>query len=566
MSIDGRNVNTIWASVLVETLARLGLRSAIICPGSRSAPLAIAFAQHPQIEAIPVLDERSASFFALGLARSQNLPVAIVCSSGTAGANFFMAVIEAHESRVPLLVLTADRPPELRDCNAGQTIDQQKLYGSYPNWYHEVSLPAIDRSLLAYLRQTTIFAWERAQYPTAGAVHLNLPFRDPLAPIEQAAAREFTLPENFFDAVAAPLPSAPAVQMDWPQVDRGIIIAGVAQPANPAKYCQSIAHLAKHFGYPVLAEGLSPVRNFAALNPYLISTYDLILRQANFASELAPDLVIRVGEMPTSKILRQWISQTQPRQYVIDSGDRNLDPTHGLTIHLRGSIDSLILPEPQPPTEYLWRWCELEGQVRDRLDSTLSEIDWLFEGKTAWMLSQHLPPQTPLFVANSMPVRDVEWFWRPGNLQIRSHFNRGANGIDGTLSTALGTAHRQAPSVLLTGDLAFLHDTNGLLLRRHFAGSLTIVLLNNNGGGIFQNLPIAQFNPPFEEFFATPQNIDFAQLCQTYGVEHEAIAGWTHLQEQISQLPSGGIRVLEVRCDRIEDAAWRRQWLDRMAH
>ncbi|MBD2092602.1 2-succinyl-5-enolpyruvyl-6-hydroxy-3-cyclohexene-1-carboxylic-acid synthase [Microcoleus sp. FACHB-1515] len=565
MSIDFRNVNTIWTSVLVETLARLGLRSAIICPGSRSAPLAIAFAQHPQIEAIPVLDERSASFFALGMGRSGHRPVAIVCSSGTAGANFFMAVIEAHESRVPLLVLTADRPPELRDCNAGQTIDQQKLYGGYPNWYHEVSLPAIDRSLLAYLRQTVIFAWERSQYPIAGAVHLNLPFRDPLAPIEQAAAREFALPENFFDSVASVLPSAPAVQMDWPQVDRGIIVAGVAQPANGEAYCQSIAHLAKHLGYPVLAEGLSPVRNFAALNPYLISTYDLILRQVNFASELAPAVVIRVGEMPTSKILRQWITQTQPRQYVIDWGDLNLDPTHGFTTHLRGSIEALILPEPQPPSEYLWRWCELEGQVRDRLDTCLSEIDWLFEGKTAWMLSQHLPPDTPLFIANSMPVRDVEWFWRPGNLQIRSHFNRGANGIDGTLSTALGMAHCQAPSVLLTGDLAFLHDTNGLLLRRHFVGSLTIVLLNNNGGGIFQNLPIARFDPPFEEFFATPQDVDFAQLCRTYRVEHEAIANWRHLQERLSQLPASGIRVLEVRCDRVRDAAWRRQWLDRIA-
>lgn len=391
-----------------------------------------------------------------------------------------------------------------------------------------------------------------------------MPFRDPLAPIEQAAAREFTLPENFFASVAVPLSSAPVLQVDWPQVDRGIIIAGVAQPANPEAYCESIAHLAKHLGYPVLAEGLSPVRNFAALNPYLISTYDLILRQADFASELAPDLVIRVGEMPTSKHLRQWISQVQPRQYVIDAGDRNLDPTHGLTIHLRGSIESLTLPEPRPPSEYLWRWCELEGQVRDRLDSTLSAIDWLFEGKTAWMLSQYLPSQTPLFIANSMPVRDVEWFWRPGNLQIRSHFNRGANGIDGTLSTALGMAHNQAASVLLTGDLAFLHDTNGLLLRRHFRGSLTIVLLNNNGGGIFQNLSIAQFNPPFEEFFATPQDIDFAQLCRTYEVEHEAIVNWTHLQERIRNLPASGIHVLEVRCDRVQDAAWRQQWLDRM--
>ena len=567
--IDFRNTNTLWASVLVETLARLGLKTAVICPGSRSAPLAIAFARHEAIEAIPILDERSASFFALGLAQQQHQPVAIVCSSGTAGANFYPAVIEARESRVPLLVLTADRPPELRECGAGQTIDQQKLYGSYPNWYSEMSLPAIELSLLAYLRQTVMFAWERSQYPVEGAVHLNLPFRDPLAPIEQSAAREFALPDNFFAAVAPVIPAARSIsrsplseELELPRSDRGLIIAGVAQPADPVAYCEAIARLAKHLGYPVLAEGLSPVRNFARLNPYLISTYDLILRQPHLAEELAPAVVIRVGEMPTSKVLRQWLTQTQPRQWMIDPGDRNLDPTHGFTRHLRCSIESVLPPDPQPPSDYLLHWCDIEAKMRDRRDRRLSEIDWLFEGKTAWMLSQHLPPHTPLFIANSMPVRDVEWFWQVGDRQIRPFFNRGANGIDGTLSSALGVAHRQSGSVLLTGDLALLHDTNGFLLRRQFQGHLSIVLLNNNGGGIFQGLPIAQFEPPFEEFFATPQHIDFAQLCSTYSVEHEVIVDWRQLQQRVSVLPERGIRVLEVRCDRQRDAAWRRQHLD----
>ncbi|PZV14897.1 MAG: 2-succinyl-5-enolpyruvyl-6-hydroxy-3-cyclohexene-1-carboxylic-acid synthase, partial [Leptolyngbya sp.] len=204
MAIDFTNINLAWTSILVETLARLGLKTAVICPGSRSAPLAIAFANHPNIDAIPVLDERSAAFFALGVARQQHQPVALVCTSGTAGANFYPAVIEAYESRVPLLIFTADRPPELRDCNAGQAIDQQKLYGSFPNWYTELAIASVEPTLLAYLRQTIIHAWNRALFPVAGVVHLNVPLREPLAPIPephiQAQAVSFNA-THFFSAI-----------------------------------------------------------------------------------------------------------------------------------------------------------------------------------------------------------------------------------------------------------------------------------------------------------------------------------------------------------------------------
>ncbi len=338
MALDFRNTNTLWASVLVETLSRLGLTTAIICPGSRSTPLAIAFAQHPNIEAIPILDERSASFFALGIAQRSHRPVVLVCTSGTAGANFYPAVIEARESRVPLLVLTADRPPELRHCNAGQAIDQQKLFGSYPNFYTEIALPSLEVPMLAYLRQTMIQAWQRSQFPIAGVVHLNLPFRDPLAPIEQPEALRVaeSIPIDFFDHIQEEI-LEPSFDLPLIQGQRGIIIAGVAQPSNPQQYCEAIAHLAKTLSMPVLAEGLSPLRNYAHLNPYLISTYDLILRNPELAEQLTPDIVIRIGEMPTSKTLRDWLTRTQPLQYLIDNGDRNLDPLHGKSLHLKPS-------------------------------------------------------------------------------------------------------------------------------------------------------------------------------------------------------------------------------------
>jgi 2-succinyl-6-hydroxy-2,4-cyclohexadiene-1-carboxylate synthase (EC 2.5.1.64) len=210
-------------------------------------------------------------------------------------------------------------------------------------------------------------------------------------------------------------------------------------------------------------------------------------------------------------------------------------------------------------------WHQLEVQVRTNVDHTFKQIDDLLESKIAWLLSQSLPPQTPLFIANSMPVRDVEYFWQLNQSGIRPFFNRGANGIDGTLSTALGIAHRHQSSVMLTGDLALLHDTNGFLIRNKFVGHLTIVLVNNNGGGIFEMLPIAKFEPPFEEFFATPQNIDFSQLCATYGVEYELINSWEQLQTKLNPLPTSGIRVLELRTNRKLDAQWRQENLGKFA-
>lgn len=575
MPIAYRNVNQLWAYILTETLKRLGLTCAIICPGSRSTPLAIAFAQQvPEIEAISILDERSAAFFALGQAKATGRPVVVVCTSGTAGANFYSAVIEASYSRVPLLILTTDRPPELRDCHSGQTVDQLRLYGNYPNWQTELALPSADLGMLAYLRQTVIHSWERSQTPTKGPVHLNIPFRDPLAPLPDGTDLSYLQskfqPEDFFAGIAnpCPIPHSPfPIPQEWKECDRGIIIAGVAQPLQPQEYCRAIAQLSQTLKWPVLAEGLSPVRNYAELNPYLISTYDLILRNQQLAKQLAPEMVIQVGEMPTSKELRNWIDATQPRRWVIDNSDQNLDPLHGRTTHLRISVEDIKVEERNLSfsSDYGKKWCDAETQVRLVVDQTMGKIDEIIESKAAWLISQILPPGTPLFIANSMPVRDVEYFWKPNNLGVRSHFNRGANGIDGTLSTALGMAHRQQSSVMLTGDLALLHDTNGFLIRNKFVGHLTIVLINNNGGGIFEMLPIAKFDPPFEEFFGTPQDIDFVQLCATYNVQHELITSWQQLQQRLNLLPATGIRVLELQTNRKADAKWRQDNLRNFA-
>jgi 2-succinyl-5-enolpyruvyl-6-hydroxy-3-cyclohexene-1-carboxylate synthase len=325
----------------------------------------------------------------------------------------------------------------------------------------------------------------------------------------------------------------------------------------------------------VLADGLNPLRNYGSLNPNLICTYDFLLRQSQWAEQFRPDRVIQLGELPTNRTLRAWLEETQPDRWIIAPQIENFDPLHGSTVHLRCSIEEFTdfirqdlnqeITDRTLDRTYTKSWCEAERQVQAEIDLAMNQIEHLCEPKITWLLSQVLPPKTSLFVANSTPVRDMEWFWKPGDRQIDVYFNRGVNGIDGTLSTALGIAHGQENTVLLTGDLALLHDTNGFLQRPYFRGHLTIILINNRGGGIFELLPIAQFDPPFEDYFATPQQVDFVSLCQTYGVAYEKIESWQQLQQSLNPLPNAGIRVLEICTDRKADAAWRLEHLVTLA-
>jgi len=319
--------------------------------------------------------------------------------------------------------------------------------------------------------------------------------------------------------------------------------------------------IAQKLGWPVLVDGLSPLRTHAGANGNLITTYDTILRNPAAAGRLKPEYVLCLGGWPISKILREWLETWDVPVWLVSESDQNRDALHGRTRHHRVSLSCLVgqLPQTSAVNGYQQLWASYERQVRSALDERLQGMTEFFEGRAAWLLAQRLPVKTPVFVANSMPVRDVEYFWPPNDRRIALRFNRGANGIDGTLSTALGVAHGGRPAVLLTGDLALLHDTNGFLLRPKFRGSLTVVLINNRGGGIFGHLPIAEFDPPFEEFFATPQEADFGQLCAAYGVEHIAVRDWNQFIELISSLPATGLRVLELRTDRKRDAATRKR-------
>ncbi len=583
-ALSRSNVNSVWGALMVEALWRLGLRYVVVSPGSRSTPLAFAFSRHAGLEAIPVLDERSASFFALGLARQKRAPVALVCTSGTAAANYFPAIIEARMSRVPLLVLTADRPPEMRECSSGQTIDQQKIYGDYVNWYKELSLPSADPMRLRYLRQTVAQAYERCLQPSPGPVHLNIPFRDPLAPVMEGGAAGI-LEESVLQDLVAPIlppPSVKTVGINIEQVPswralkaavsgkrKGLITVGAMQAGDVTEFVVAVAKLSQSTGWPILTDALSPLRNFKREFPLLVTQYDLILRNENLAEELQPEVVVSVGIPPTSKALRGWLESNNCRTFIIDPGEDNLDPLHRDAIHYRLSVEAAVVALGKiraRSSAFGERWKKLEAKALRLMRNRLRECPSTFEGKVSWMLSRSLPKGSPLFVANSMPVRDVEYFWEPGNRAAQIYFNRGANGIDGTLSTALGMAYQHGKSgALLTGDLALLHDTNGFLISQKFKGHLTIILINNGGGGIFETLPVAKFDPPFEEFFATPQTVDFGKLAASYGVEHRKLRKLDDLPGLVKKLPSEGIRIIEIVTDRKKDSRWRRKNFAEMA-
>jgi len=582
--LDWTNGNMLAASVLVETLVRLGVRWGAVCPGSRSTPLTIALARHPAIEAVPILDERSAAFWALGRSRRSRRPAVVVCTSGTAAANFLPAVVEASEQGVPLLVLTADRPPELRACGAGQAIDQVKLFGSFVVGQMELGLPEPTIAYLSYLRQTVLRAWGRA-IAGAGPVHLNIPLRDPLPPLPDPAIAQplATLQESldeakFFShltpevgAIAAT--EFPAVPWDLWRSRRGLIVAGATGPVDPVAHNDAATAIAAALGWPILADVLSPLRHRGDRTAGRIATYDGILRNRDRAAALRPEVVLQLGQLPTSKILRDWLAELAPPRWILEPRDRNLDPLHGPALPLTLSLETLaatVPPDLAPAPDAIAlrdAWIEADATLTAAIATTFQahpETATPLESQIPWILAQSLPPETPVFFNNSMPVRDGEWFWPAGDRAFVPLCNRGANGIDGVLSTAIGVAWDDPkPAVLITGDLGLLHDTNGLLiakrLHQHQRGSLTILLINNDGGGIFEMLPIAQFDPPFEDYFATPQSIDFSQLAKTYDLPWELMTSADHLRDRLQALPPHGLRILEVRRDRKEDSQWRKQ-------
>lgn len=566
------DANSVWGALSMEILARLGVETVVISPGSRSTPLTLAAARNPKLEAVSILDERTAGFFALGLAKRTRKPVALVCTSGSAVVNYHPAVLEASFSGAPLLVLTADRPAESRDCSAGQTIDQAKIFGGLVRFFHEMALPETNPDRLAYLRQMLVHAVHQSLQSNSGPVHLNFPFREPLSPDPQRApiidpiAMESaaTVTTRLCEVVAGES-SLDSVALERLASHRhGIIVVGAANPrGGNESFANAVSAISQKLGWPIFSDVLNPLRGYQVGNPALIGHYDVLLRNREIAEKWRPSAILQIGPLPTSKVLREWLAKLDATSFLLSERPVNTDPLHRIATPLQGTAEALnqSIHSQEADAEWTEGWVTAERQIAAVLKDQLEKTDALFEGKIAWLLSRYLPKGTPTFIANSMSVRYAEYFWCSGDREYPVYCNRGANGIDGTLGTAVGVAHRGRPAVLLTGDLAFLHDTNALLVTGELNGSLTVLLANNQGGGIFEHLPVAQVNDSFERYFATPQNVKLDTLCKAYGVAHQQIQDWDALITAIQALPKQGVRVLEVATDRKADKALLQEFL-----
>lgn len=568
------NRNVAWARIFVEELARAGLREACIAPGSRSGPLVLALDADPRIRTFVHLDERSAGYFALGIGKATGRPAIVVTTSGTAAANLLPAVVEASQGEAPLLVLTADRPHRLRGQAANQTIDQVKLYGPYARLFHDVAPPRLDEECLRYLRGLAGRAVAAARGPPAGPVHLNFPFDKPLEPtpvpgdvpqplrVGEAGGAAGRPEDRPFTAVerGRRLPDAEALDRLAELVrasPRGLLVCGPA--AEPERMGPAALRLGAATGYPLLADPLSGARFHPGASEGALTGYDLFLRDEEGWSALAPDLVLRTGLPSPSAVLERFLEAYPGATHaVVDAGGRWKDPSAVATHYL--------LADPAATFEALGqRLAGMEGGLGDpgwaagwrraeeAARSALAE-QWdaeFFEGTAVAETAAVLPAGALLFVGNSMPVRDLDAFAAPRNESLRVLGNRGASGIDGTVSTPLGAAAAsRGPAVAVIGDLALYHDMNGLLAARRFGIDVCFVVLNNDGGGIFHLLPIREFEPPFTSHFVAPHGLDFRHAARLYDLVWERAASRTELRAALGRaLAEGGPRIIEVPSD-----------------
>jgi 2-succinyl-5-enolpyruvyl-6-hydroxy-3-cyclohexene-1-carboxylate synthase len=513
-----------------DELARCGLQHACTSPGSRSTPIVLSLAREPRIRSHSHIDERCAAFFALGAAKASGRPVALACTSGTAAAHYAPAIIEARWARVPLIVLTADRPPELRDVGAGQTINQLGLYGDAVKWFVEVGVQLADAETVRWMRALACRAYWTAQEGSPGPVHLNFPLREPLVLDRPLAPEEHEGRPGGQPWVTRPVARPPAAAGLALPV-RGLVVAG--REERDTAVADAAVAFAARAGYPLLADPLSGARR----GPAAIAHYDLLLRDPEFVAGLRPELVIRTGDLPTSKPLRTWLATLgDVRQVALDPEGGWQDPASVVAERLDADPSATLRALSPGPADPGWlaRWHEADAVATEVIERELGAA--LSEPAVARRLCEWLDDDSTLFVASSMPIRDLETFMATAQRSPRMLANRGANGIDGTVSSALGAAAAgTGPVVLLIGDVALAHDLGGLLAARRLGLSLTIVLINNDGGGIFHFLPVASQADAFEEHVATPHGLRFARAAELYGCGYEAVSDLAGLRAAVAR-------------------------------
>ncbi|TNE48489.1 MAG: 2-succinyl-5-enolpyruvyl-6-hydroxy-3-cyclohexene-1-carboxylic-acid synthase [Deltaproteobacteria bacterium] len=571
------NLNEVWGSLLIEELYRQGCRLVCISPGSRSTPLTVAAARHPHMETHIATDERAAGFFALGYARATGKPAPLICTSGTAAANYYPAVIEASVDHVPMLICSADRPPELLDTQANQTIRQADLFGQYVRWHSVLPCPS-EHVPAASLLTTVGQAWHQACQAPTGPVHLNLMFREPLAPTPAIYDPAYTLPiDSWLDGnqpwtryhahVGAPSEQTVAgLAQVIQQSQRGVLVVG-RRPAYRSS--ASILALARRLNWPVLADVGSGIRLGPESPSHSIQAFDTLLKHDTLAKQINPDCVLHLGGPLVSKWFPRWVARHAPLFYALVSEVPNrIDPTHCVTQRLEASPEVVaeallqaLSSEPTKDSRWNRLWTGWGHATRVAMDSTRELMPGLVEPCIAMALSESLPASHTLFVGNSMPIRDWDLFARSSSeLQVLA--NRGASGIDGLLASALGAVRGSGRAgTLVLGDLSLMHDIGSLFQWKQSDLPLVVVVLNNQGGGIFGMLPIAESKDVFEPFFVTPHSFQLAPVAKSVGIPTRVPTTLEELTEHYkAAIEIGKPCLIEVPTQRAENKEFHQQF------
>ncbi len=553
--MPAENAGRAFALVLVDELARLGVRHAVVAPGSRSTPIALALLEDPRVSVHVRIDERSAAYLALGIAKASGCVVPVLCTSGTAASYFHGAVLEADLARVPLLVLTADRPPELRGIGANQTIDQAGLYGGAVRWARDAEVPASGPDRVTKWRSlvsTAVSHCLGAGSTPAGPVHLNLPLREPLIPVDDGIGFPYDLNERIepvepaSDHRGVRAPPELAALLDG--VRRGVVVAG----GCGVDIADAVTGFAERARWPLLAEPHSGARS----GPMALRATDGVLRDQHFAAAHRPDLVVVVGRIGLSRALLDWLATV--RHVVMSPDSGNWDVTRTAEAVVYCPVEALAGLEITPADpEWADAWSAAAGRVGAAIDAVLDESDLLTEPRVARDVATLVPDGGALVVASSMPIRDLDLVMRPRD-GLRILANRGVSGIDGFVSTAQGVSIARTgdgPTVALCGDLSLLHDVNGLLPGPDSRPDVTYVVINNDGGGIFSLLPqgIAVDPAAFERLFGTPHGMSLKRLAAAFDIAHVLVDSPAALAGALSTYD--GSRLIEVRTDRADNAA-----------
>ncbi|OGV03567.1 MAG: 2-succinyl-5-enolpyruvyl-6-hydroxy-3-cyclohexene-1-carboxylic-acid synthase [Ignavibacteria bacterium RIFOXYB2_FULL_35_12] len=578
------NRNILWAETLVAEFVNAGVKYACISPGSRSTPLTYAFATNKKIKSFAIIDERSGGFFALGLAKAIIYPVVLVCTSGTAAAEFYPAIIEAYQNKIPLIVCTADRPPELQNVGANQTINQNNIYKNHIRWFADAGLPQVNKKRLNDIKNIARRAVVECSIKNVGPVHINFPFKEPFEPnsftdeitqVELKIIRSISKISLNHDVGENPI-SKKTLQLISKKIKdnpKGIILIGLDSYAEG--FFKECIKLSEQTGYPIFADAASNMRFSAHTNQNVLTSYDSYLRSEKFIKYHKPEFMIQFGRNFSSKALSNFIADCSSKKLLVNKfGDWNNPKDKSSSVAVCDpetfcrELSSLITHNAQQKNnkEWLNGFLEIEKAASKIKREIIETASFPNEIRIVSELIKAIPDGSNLMVSNSLPIRDLDLSVPLMKKRITIFHNRGASGIDGIISTALGIAQSsKRKTYLLTGDLAFYYDLNSLLTAKKYSIPLTIILINNNGGRIFEVLPISNYKKIFEKYFVTPHDLEFKVFIQAYGGNYKLVKNWQNFRRLLKQAANNNsFSVLELKTNAVESLSLRRKYFEKV--